>query len=46
MAEMLADEKKSVDEVVKYWRENYKNFEQPNQPGLQIEETKNEPGQN
>jgi hypothetical protein len=29
MAEMLADEKKSVDEVVKYWRENYQNVEQP-----------------
>ena len=33
MAEMLANETKSVDEVVKYWRENYQNVEQPNQPG-------------
>jgi hypothetical protein len=29
MAEMLAEEEKSVDEIVKYFTENYKDNEQP-----------------
>ena len=33
MADKLINENISVDEVVKYWRENYQNVEQPiNQP--------------